>query len=154
MSSASSSNEPGQEGGESPKESPRYSALCERAVAFVIQRGGAVPEDLLVGHVFGNAGSLDMWRPLLRNVLNADDRVTFRADGTWALRGAEGIDALPGLLLDEFVAIDVETTGLKPRQQRVIEVALIRYKGGREVERFESLLNPDREIPVYIANLT
>lgn len=154
MSNASPSNESGPGGGESPQESPRYSALCERAVAFVIQRGGAVPEDLLVGHVFGNAGSLDMWRPLLRNVLNADDRVTFRADGTWALRGADGLDALPGLLLDEFVAIDVETTGLKPRQQRVIEVALIRYKGGREVERFESLLNPDREIPIYIANLT
>ena len=136
------------------EQSPRYSALCERAVAFVIQRGGAVPEDLLVGHVFGNTGSLDMWRPLLRNVLNADDRVSFRADGTWGLRGADGLDALPGLLLDEFVAIDVETTGLKPRQQRVIEVALIRYKGGQEVERFESLLNPDREIPAYIANLT
>ncbi|MGB3327808.1 MAG: exonuclease domain-containing protein [Thermomicrobiales bacterium] len=147
MSSDPSSNE-------SAPESPRYSALCERAIAFVVQRGGAVPEDVLVGHVFGNAGSLDMWRPLLRNVLQADDRVTFRADGTWALRGSGAIDQLPGLLLDEFVAIDVETTGLKPRQQRVIEVALIRYKGGQEVERFESLLNPDREIPIYIANLT
>jgi len=142
------------DGNESAAESPRYSALCERAVAFVVQRGGAVPEDLLVGHVFGNAGSLDMWRPLLRSVLQVDDRVTFRADGTWAVRGAGALETLPGLLLDEFVAIDVETTGLKPRQQRVIEVALIRYKGGREVERFESLLNPDREIPIYIANLT
>lgn len=139
---------------ESAEQSPRYSALCERAVGYVVQRGGAVPEDLLIGHVFGNAGSLDMWRPLLRNVLQADERVFFRADGTWALAGGNGLDALPGLLLDEFVAIDVETTGLKPRQQRVIEIALIRYKGGREVERFESLLNPDREIPAYIANLT
>ena len=92
MSSDPSSNE-------SAQESPRYSALCERAIAFVVQRGGAVPEDVLVGHVFGNAGSLDMWRPLLRNVLQADDRVTFRADGTWALRGSGAIDQLPGLLL-------------------------------------------------------
>lgn len=135
-------------------ESPRYSALCERAVALIVQRGGAIPEDLLIGHVFGNTGSLDMWRPLLRSVMQADGRVSFRADGMWTLRGSDAPGALPGLLLDEFVAIDVETTGLKPRQQRVIEVALIRYKGGQEVERFESLLNPDREIPIYIANLT
>ncbi|MGC4193208.1 MAG: exonuclease domain-containing protein [Thermomicrobiales bacterium] len=154
MSHPAPSNDRDPEETASVQESPRYSALCERAVAFVVQRGGAVPEDLLVGHVFGNAGSLDMWRPLLRNVLQADDRVLFRADGTWALRGSGALDELPSLLLDEFVAIDVETTGLKPRQQRVIEVALIRYRGGQEIERFESLLNPDREIPAYIANLT
>ena len=133
---------------------PRYSALCERALTFIIERKGSVREDLLIGHVFGNNGSLDMWRPLLRSVLNSDDRVKFRADGSWALRGEGTLDQLPSLLLDEFVAIDVETTGLKPRQQRIIEVALIRFKGGEETERFESLLNPDRGIPAYIANLT
>jgi len=133
---------------------PRYSALCERAVAYIAERRGSVREDLLVGHVFGNTGSIDMWRPLLRSVLDADERVIFRADGHWVLRGSGSVDELPALLLDEFVAIDVETTGLKPRQQRVIEIALIRYKAGEEVERFESYLNPDRSIPAYISNLT
>ncbi len=133
---------------------PKYNALCERAIAFVAERGGAVREDILIGHVFGNSGLLDMWRPLLRSVLSADDRFSFRADGSWALRGTGTLADLPGLLLDEFVAIDVETTGLKPRQQRVIEVALVRFKGGEEIERFESLVNPDREIPSYIVNLT
>ncbi|MGI8484598.1 MAG: exonuclease domain-containing protein [Thermomicrobiales bacterium] len=133
---------------------PRYSALCERALLYIIERKGSIREDLLIGHVFGNSGSLDMWRPLLRSVLNSDDRVKFRADGSWALRGEGTLDQLPSLLLAEFVAIDVETTGLKPRQQRIIEVALIRFKGGEEIERFESFLNPDRAIPAYIANLT
>ncbi len=133
---------------------PRYGALCERALSFIVERMGAVREDVLIGHVFGNSGSLDMWRPLLRSVLSADDRLTFRADGCWTLRGDGALAQLQALLLDEFVAIDVETTGLKPRQQRVIEVALIRYKGGIEIERYESLVNPDRGIPAYIANLT
>lgn len=147
-------NESDESADDTEQPSPRYSALCERALSFIIERKGSVREDLLIGHVFGNSGSLDMWRPLLRSVLNSDDRVKFRADGNWALRGDGALDQLPSLLLDEFVAIDVETTGLKPRQQRVIEVALIRFKGGIEIERYESLLNPDRGIPAYIANLT
>jgi len=147
----SSANESGDATGQSE---PRYSALCERALSYIVERKGAVREDLLIGHVFGNTGSLDMWRPLLRSVLDSDDRVRFRADGNWALRGGGALAQLPSLLLDEFVAIDVETTGLKPRQQRVIEIALIRYKGGVEIERYESLLNPDRSIPTYIVNLT
>lgn len=147
-----SATSPSEDAADQP--APRYSALCERAVAYIAERRGSVREDLLVGHVFGNSGSIDMWRPLLRSVLDADDRVVFRADGHWVLRGSGTLDELPSLLLDEFVAIDVETTGLKPRQQRVIEIALIRYKAGKEMERFESYLNPDRSIPAYISNLT
>ena len=132
---------------------PKYAALTERAISFVIERRGVVHEDLLVRHVFGNLGSIEMWRPLLRSVLEVDARVVFRADGSWALRSSDPAE-LPTVLLDEFVAIDVETTGLRPRDQRVIDVALIRYRGGQEVERFESLVNPDRAIPIYIAQLT
>lgn len=151
MASFSSAKETDEPTGQSE---PRYGALCERALSYIVERKGAVREDLLIGHVFGNTGSLDMWRPLLRSVLDSDDRVKFRADGHWALRGDGTLDLLPSLLLDQFVAIDVETTGLKPRQQRVIEIALIRYKSGVEIERYESLLNPDRNIPTYIVNLT
>ena len=62
----------------------------------------------------------------------------------------------PGETVDfpEFVAVDVETTGLRPLHQRVIEVALIRFRDGLAVERFESLCNPERKIPKYIAELT
>ncbi|MBA2276516.1 MAG: GIY-YIG nuclease family protein [Chloroflexia bacterium] len=132
-----------------------YAALCERAAAFVLASGGAVHEDRLIGHVFGNAGSLAMWRPLLRNVLGEDERLTFRADGHWVLAHDEAEPGpLSGLLLDDFVVIDVETTGLRPTRQRVIEVALVRFRGGTEVDRFESLVNPDTRIPNFIVGLT
>ncbi|MBI2899362.1 MAG: 3'-5' exonuclease [Planctomycetes bacterium] len=47
-----------------------------------------------------------------------------------------------------FVVIDVETTGLDPAQgDRVCEVGAIKIQAGRELGRFESLVNPERDIP-------
>ena len=57
-------------------------------------------------------------------------------------------------LLNEFVALDVETTGLRPLTHRIIEIALIHYRDGLEIRQMESLLNPEREIPKYIVHLT
>jgi DNA polymerase III epsilon subunit family exonuclease len=138
-----------------PEETPqRYNALCDRAVDFVLSRNGAAPEDLLILHVFGNTGSPALWRPLLRSILNNDQRVRFRADGQWVLSREDSRSPDGELLLQEFIAIDVETTGLKPNQQRIIEIAMIRYENGLEIRRFESLLHPQRSIPKFIANLT
>ena len=138
---------------DSPSAVQRYATLCDRAVEFLEGRGGSSNEDVLIAHVFGNSGSLSLWRPLLRSVLEEDQRVVFRADGLWSLVIATGdIGSRP--LLDEFVAIDVETTGLRPSRQRVIEIALYRYRSGELVERLESFINPGRSIPSYISNLT
>ena len=49
-----------------------------------------------------------LWRPLLRNVL-ADDQIQFRPDGCWF---APQHYAVPTSGLGDFVAIDVETTGM------------------------------------------
>ncbi len=47
-----------------------------------------------------------------------------------------------------LVCVDVETTGLTPdRGARVCEIALLRSEGGREVARFESLVQPQQPIP-------
>ena len=132
----------------------RYGALCDRAVEFIQSRRGAAPEDMLISHVFGNTGSPALWRSLLRSVLGADPRVTFRADGQWVIASAAAEVEAGALLLHSFVSIDVETTGLKPTRQRVIEIALVRYEAGREIARYESLVHPERAIPLFITNLT
>jgi len=47
----------------------------------------------------------------------------------------------------EFAVIDVETTGLEPDWgHRVCEVAVVVWRGGREVDSFWSLVNPHRSI--------
>ena len=47
----------------------------------------------------------------------------------------------------EFVIFDVETTGLSPLDgDRIIEIAALRLRAGKEGEEFHSLINPQREI--------
>jgi len=50
--------------------------------------------------------------------------------------------------LTEFVIFDVETTGLSPTDgDRIIEIAAVKIKEGRVLNRFYSLVNPQRPIP-------
>src|SRR5690606_16376529 len=129
-----------------------YAGLRQRAYLFLRERDGAVPEEELIEHVFGSSGNPALWRPLLRQVLGADDRLDLRADGYWALRGTAPVSR--GLLPTDFVVIDIETTGLRPLRQRIIEVAAIRYRGGRRQDVFSTLVNPERPVPAYIRKLT
>lgn len=132
----------------------RYTSLCDRAVAFVEQKGGTVNEDILIDHVFGSSGSAAIWRPLLRTVLETDERVIFRGNGEWFIPSAEPLTEPHNLLLGDFIALDVETTGLKPSRNRIVEIALLRFRNGVLERRYESLLNPGRKIPEFITRLT
>src|SRR5829696_9580271 len=132
--------------------SDAFPDLARRAEAFISAHGGQASEDLLVSHVFGSAGSVALWRPLLREVLGRHDRLKLRGDGAWLLadqaaRSGSGV-------LEEFVVLDVETTGLQPSRQRIIEVAIARFSGGTMTNRWESLCSPGRRVPAYITKLT
>lgn len=139
---------------DNPEFPERYTALCDRAVSFVEHSGGTVNEDILIDHVFGSAGSAAIWRPLLRSVLESDDRVVFRGNGEWFIPNGEPLANPHQLLLGDFIAVDVETTGLKPSRNKIIEIALLRYRNGVLERRYESLLNPGRKIPEFITRLT
>jgi DNA polymerase III epsilon subunit family exonuclease len=57
--------------------------------------------------------------------------------------------------LSEFVFFDLETTGLSPRGDRIIEIAAVRVgAGGHELDSFEALVRIDRPIPPFITKLT
>ena len=53
-----------------------------------------------------------------------------------------------------FVAIDVETTGLSPIDNELIEVSAIKYDGNVKLETFTTLIKPKVKIPYYITNIT
>lgn len=53
-----------------------------------------------------------------------------------------------------FTALDVETTGLSSRDNRVTEIALVRMWGPHIVGQWSSLVNPGCAIPPYITRLT
>lgn len=53
-----------------------------------------------------------------------------------------------------YTVVDTETTGLSPQEDRLIEIAAIRVRGGKEVSRFETLVNPERPLSTEIVELT
>lgn len=61
-------------------------------------------------------------------------------------------DAL--LALGDFAFIDVETTGVKPLEDRLTEVAIIRFSRHHAPRIWQSLLNPGVPIPAEIQALT
>lgn len=53
-----------------------------------------------------------------------------------------------------YVAVDLETTGLDPEREAIIEVAAITFRGNDIIDSFSSLVDPAREVPSYITQLT
>jgi DNA polymerase-3 subunit epsilon/ATP-dependent DNA helicase DinG len=54
-----------------------------------------------------------------------------------------------------YVALDLETTGLDPEHDRIIEIGAVRFdESGREIEAYQRLINPGREIPPFIERFT
>ena len=64
-------------------------------------------------------------------------------------------DSYSRLLKDlDFVVVDVEATGAKTPPNRLIELGAYRIRGGRIVDKFLSLVNPEIPIPRFVASLT
>lgn len=59
---------------------------------------------------------------------------------------------------EDFIIIDIETTGYFPKYDRIIEVAGIKYRSNIEIDRFSSLVKPYGysygDIDEYIESLT
>ena len=53
-----------------------------------------------------------------------------------------------------FVALDLETTGLKAQKDAIIEIGAVRFQGDRILDRFATLVNPRRPLPRFIQQLT
>ncbi len=53
-----------------------------------------------------------------------------------------------------LVSLDIETTGLESQTDAIIEIAAVRFKGGRVEGEYQTLINPGRPIPPFISGLT
>jgi len=56
--------------------------------------------------------------------------------------------------LSTYIAFDFETTGLSHENDRIIEIAAIKFEGGEAVDRFVTLVNPERPIDSFITEIT
>ncbi len=53
-----------------------------------------------------------------------------------------------------YAVVDIETTGGLARRDRITEIAIVLFDGEKIIERFESLINPERSIPFEITRIT
>ena len=54
----------------------------------------------------------------------------------------------------DLAVVDVETTGLDPGTDRVIEVGVVHMRGGEVVDTYQSLVNPQRDVPEEVERIT
>ncbi len=52
------------------------------------------------------------------------------------------------------VSLDIETTGLEPHRDAIIEIGAVKYDGNQIVEKWNSFINPQRAVPQIITQLT
>ena len=52
--------------------------------------------------------------------------------------------------MGDFVFFDVETTGLAAQYEAVCEIGAVKYRAGRMIDRFQTLINPKKPIPYQV----
>lgn len=57
-------------------------------------------------------------------------------------------------MIDTYIAIDLETTGLSAKMNKIIEVGAVKFAGGKEEAVFSSYVNPGIRLPERIVELT
>lgn len=56
--------------------------------------------------------------------------------------------------LDILVFFDVETTGINPETNQIIEIGVVKTKNLKVIDKFHSLVNPNQHIPIEITKIT
>ena len=60
----------------------------------------------------------------------------------------------PDIFEQQFVSVDLETTGLNAYADTIIELGAVKFRGGAVQERYQTFVNPRRPIPTFIQQLT
>ena len=91
------------------------------------------------------------------DAMNAAEKAKSKGNPIKVIYGVESYfinDMVPALkgetkkrLDDEFIAFDIETTGLSHETDRITEIGAVRLRGGEVVESFDTFVNPQRPIP-------
>jgi DNA polymerase-3 subunit epsilon len=54
----------------------------------------------------------------------------------------------------KYAIIDIETTGLSPKNEKITEIAIFIHNGKEIVDEFTTLINPEKKIPYRIVQIT
>ena len=90
----------------------------------------------------------------LRHILESDNRIVSCKDSCWTCAPLEMLVEDRPISEIEFVITDLETTGSIKGKDRIIEIAALKVKNGQVIDKFESLVNPQKKISWQIVKLT
>jgi DNA polymerase III epsilon subunit family exonuclease len=129
------------------------STLVQDTIDLLTCSGGRAAASEIVDAVFKLSHIDDELAGLLvADLIRNDRRFKFVENNTVELQVD---DSQSRLLRDlDFVVVDVEATGAKTPPNRLIELGAYRIRGGRIVDKFLSLVNPEIPIPRFVASLT
>lgn len=128
------------------------STLVQDTIDLLNGSGGRAPASEIVDAVFKLSHIDDELAGMLVADLIRNDRRFKICDNTVELLED---DSHSRLLKDlDFVVVDVEATGAKTPPNRLIELGAYKIRGGRIVDNFLSLVNPEIPIPRFVASLT
>ena len=136
--------QPGAEGADS---------LPDRLCALIVRRG----RPLEVGHVATQLLRLRrcperLQRRLVAEIVEGDARLAWLGRDLVGLAPPDWSSA--GLASATFCVVDLETTGGSPGLSKVTEIGAVRIRAGEVVDRFVTLVNPNRPIPPAVTELT
>jgi len=86
--------------------------------------------------------------------LKQDERFIALENEHWRAASMQDLVEDQSLREVEFLITDLETTGPMKGKDRIIDIAAVKLKGGKEIDRFESLVNPEQAISNTIYRLT
>ena len=129
------------------------STLVQDTIDLLTCSGGRAAASEIVDAVFKMSHIDDELAGLLvADLIRNDRRFKIIENNTVELQQD---DRQSRLLKDlDFVVVDVEATGAKTPPNRLIELGAYRIRGGRIVDKFMSLVNPEIPIPRFVASLT
>lgn len=56
--------------------------------------------------------------------------------------------------MKNYAIVDIETTGGMPKRDRITEIGIVLFDGEKIIDQYESLINPERSIPMEITRIT
>lgn len=62
--------------------------------------------------------------------------------------------ALEPVLQQQWIALDLETTGLSPSSDAIIEVGAVRFRGSETLDTLSTFVNPQRQLSEFIVGYT
>jgi DNA polymerase-3 subunit epsilon len=95
---------------------------------------------------------VDLQRKIVAEVVKADARLAWRSGTEIALAAWSPVSLALGDAV--FCVVDLETTGIRPGADRIVEIGAVRVEGYELTERFERLVDPGVPLPSEITRLT